>query len=198
MQLNDTMHTKECLALANAWQRWRGDKLLPRRAQVRIEEIKPLLPGITILELRSTDELIFRLAGTKISETLGVELTGRNYVDFAPPQDRARRVGRAMWQGRQPCGAYFLLPIPFASGRVVMSEVLSLPTLPNENGGPMQLINMNCALDDTTLQVPLADPDRFSTAVDFRFVDIGGGTPDATLGLADLPPELLAHPAKVA
>lgn len=186
MELLDTIRTAECRSLAKAWQRWRDGNLLPRRDHIKIGEIKRLLPGITILELHSADELIFRLAGTMITETLGIELTGRNYLDFAPKKDRARRGGRAMAQGRQPCGALFLLPIPFPSGRVVPTEVLSLPCLPKNDGEPIQLITMNCALDSTTLLSPAANPERFSTANEFRFVDIGAGTPDASSGLADL------------
>jgi hypothetical protein len=64
--------------------------------------------------------------------------------------------------------------------------VLSLPCLPNEKGNAMQLITMNCVLGDTALHAPAANPERFATADEFRFVDIGAGTPDASLGLADL------------
>lgn len=129
-----------------------------------------------------------------ISETLGIELTGRNYLDFAPVPDRARRGKRSMCQGQQPCGAHFVLPIPFPSGRVVPTEALSLPCLPNEEGNAMQLITMTCALDSTTLYNPAANPERFATADEFRFVDIGAGTPDASLGLADLEAVLLPNP----
>ena len=194
MQLLDIIRTGECRSLAKAWQRWRGGNLLPRRADMHISEITPILPGITIMELRSTEELILRLAGTKIAETLGIELTGCNYLDFAAPPDRARRGERAMWQGRQPCGAHFLLPIPFSSGRVVLSEVLSLPARPNQDGEAMQLITMNCALDDTGLHLPATNPDRFSMADEFRFVDIGAGTPDAALALGESLPALLPRP----
>ncbi|MBC8239061.1 MAG: PAS domain-containing protein [Alphaproteobacteria bacterium] len=194
MQLMDIIRTDQCRALATAWQRWRGDDLLPRRADMRIAEITPLLPGITVLELRSTEEIVFRLAGTKIAEIMGIELTGRNYVDFAAPPDRKGRAERAMWQGRQPCGAIFLLPIPYSSGRVVVSEVLSLPTLPNKPGEPMQLLAINWPLDDTPRHLSPADPNGFNKSADFRFVDIGAGTPDAALQLSDLPPALLPRP----
>ncbi|MBT4486784.1 MAG: PAS domain-containing protein, partial [Rhodospirillaceae bacterium] len=170
-----------------AWRSWRAEGVLPRRASMRIEDIKALLPGIAILELNSPDELVFRLAGTMMSETLGFELTGANYLDFAPPSDKANRAARAMRQGQQPCGAHFILPMPFSSGRVVMSEVLSLPILPNEDGRAMQLITMNSALEDTKAKLPTAHSKRFAMADEFRFVDIGAGTPEAKLGLTELP-----------
>ena len=82
MLLLDDIQTRECRAFANAWQNWRGDNLVPRRASVRIEDISKLLHLVSIVEVISPEIATFRLAGTALCQAMGIELTGLNYFDF--------------------------------------------------------------------------------------------------------------------
>ncbi|MDP6345024.1 MAG: PAS domain-containing protein [Alphaproteobacteria bacterium] len=177
MQLPSQLRTDACQALAGAWQNWRGDDLVPQRTQVRIEDIKSWLPNIVVLELRSRREVIFRLAGTRIVESLGVELTGRNYLEFSHPEERATRAERMHQLGQWPCGAHIQMSVTFVSGRSVPSEALTLPVRPAGRGQPIQLFAMIMALEDTTSQWPAADSRHFPTADEGCFVDIGAGAP---------------------
>ncbi|MDP7547703.1 MAG: PAS domain-containing protein, partial [Alphaproteobacteria bacterium] len=86
MLLNElTPATKNCHILATAWCGWRGDKMLPFRSDVRLEDIKEILPWITLIEVFSESEIIFRLAGTMVREIMGVELTGRDLLELTEP-----------------------------------------------------------------------------------------------------------------
>ena len=63
------------------WASKRGDRRLPRRADVDPGEIKDLLPYILIADLvGELPRVRYRLVGTKVAAASGIELTG-HYLD---------------------------------------------------------------------------------------------------------------------
>ncbi|MDP7548835.1 MAG: PAS domain-containing protein [Alphaproteobacteria bacterium] len=191
MHLLDDLTTRECRDFAQAWQDWRGTELIPRRFEVRIEEIVELLPLMTVMEVISPEAATFRLAGTALSEGLGFELTGHNYFDMAPPDTRALRVARTWQVATQPCGSLFLCSIIYQSGRAVPSEVLTLPIWPNEPSVRPHLFAVSMALEETRMEGPASEANQLPIGEGYQFIDIGAGLPDASLDLADLPPATL-------
>ena len=80
----DYVMTQPCRDFYVAWSSWRGDALMPHRRDVRLEEIKPLLPSIMVLDALSGSDVSFRLVGTKVVDRLGfdpVELRLKNAVE---------------------------------------------------------------------------------------------------------------------
>ncbi|MDE0945049.1 MAG: PAS domain-containing protein [Alphaproteobacteria bacterium] len=185
MQLKDDIQTRECRIFADAWQRWRGDDLVPRRSSIRIEEISKLLHLVSVIEVISTDMAKFRLAGTALCEAMGIELTGLNYFDFTTVEERGPRVARTCQLVSQPCGSHFLFPIMYRSGRVVPTEVVSFPVLPDEPDAPPQLFALSMALEEMRLEGPAAQPRQLPLAEGFQFIDIGAGIPDDALDLGE-------------
>ena len=191
MLLLDDIQTRECRAFANAWQNWRGDNLVPRRASVRIEDISKLLHLVSIVEVISPEIATFRLAGTALCQAMGIELTGLNYFDFATAEARGLRVARTCQVASHPCGSHFLFPIAYRSGRTVPTEVVSFPVWPDEPGTPPQLFAMSMALEDMHLEGPAAEPTQLPLAEGFQFIDIGAGITDDELNLAVREPATL-------
>ncbi len=187
MQLLDDIQTKECLIFANTWQIWRGTKLVPHRADVRIEDISNLLHLISVIEIKGPETAKFRLAGTALCEAMGIELTGLNFYDFTTPEERGPRIARTQKVVEQPCGSHFVFPIAYRSGRTVQSEVLSFPVWPDDPAAPPQIFAMSMALEETGMEGPMAEPNRLPLVDGFQFVDIGAGVPDPGLDLAGRP-----------
>ena len=188
MQLLDEITSPECRAFAEAWQRWRGVELVPRRAAVRIEEISKLLPLVSLVELISPDLARVRLAGTALCEAMGVELSGLNYFEMTEPEDRALRVARTMPLSEHPCASHYMHPLAYQSGRTIPTEGLSLPVLPDDSSAPPQFFAIWCALEDMHLEGTTVEPNKVPMAEGFQFVDIGAGIPDPGLNLTDRPP----------
>jgi len=191
MQLLDDIKTRECRAFALAWQDWRGAELVPRRAQVQIDQIKKLLPMLVVLEIVSPELAWFRLAGTAITEVMGADLTGKNYFDMVAPETRDLGVARTCQAAAQPCGSHFIHPIVHQSGRTVPTEVLSLPVLPNDPAAPPQFFTISVQLEDSRLEGSASEQNQFPVIEGYQFVDIGAGVPDPGLNLADRPPATL-------
>ncbi|MBT5895489.1 MAG: PAS domain-containing protein, partial [Rhodospirillaceae bacterium] len=133
MKLDD-LHplTGNCQNLADAWVAWRGDGLLPKRSDMRLEDISGILPYVCLVDVISETEIIFRLAGTMMREIIGVELTGRNLLELTEPEYRAKRGARTMQNATLPCGALWIWEIAFAGQESRRTENLSLPVKPDE------------------------------------------------------------------
>ncbi len=185
------IHTPDCRAFAEAWQHWRGADLVPRRSAVRLEEIRKLLPLVSVIEVISPEVAKFRLAGTALRDAMGIELTGLNYFDLTKPETRARRVARTQQIVTHPCGGHVLYPILYASGRTVLTEVFSLPVWPNDPSAPPQIFAISVSMEDMRLAGPVAEPNQLPQGEGFQFVDIGAGAPNANLNLAERPPAIL-------
>jgi hypothetical protein len=75
-------HSDPILAAAyQYWQDKRGERRMPRRSDIEPSEIVPLLPNLLIIEvLGGGKRQRYRLVGTAIVETFGVEFRGK-YLD---------------------------------------------------------------------------------------------------------------------
>ncbi len=89
------MRTKGTLELFQYWNRLRGDRQAPGRAEIEPADIKTLLPDTFILEEDLGGKPIFRLAGTRLCAIFGRELKGFAFSSLWNDRNR-RMVGRLM------------------------------------------------------------------------------------------------------
>lgn len=161
-----------------AWLQWRGTAMLPRRAQLDLNQIKAMLPMVMLFELRAPDDVRFRVAGTGIARHLGFDPTGRNYMELTPEGQWPVRRYRLDRMAGQPCGGAMHHEDEQDLRRVAIA-MLTLPLLPDEPDGYPLLFTHVAPLEemphpvDGTLARMTRLPDRFT------FVDIGAGVPDA-------------------
>ena len=163
---------------------WRGSAIAPRRASVRIDDIQKELPHVSVAEVISPDLCKFCVAGTALCEAVGIELTGLDYFDFTTPEARPLRLARTSHMAGMPCGCHFVFPFLYRSGKVVPTEVLSLPVLPNDLSAPRQIFTIAISKEQTRLMGPHDNPLQFPEAEGFRFIDVGAGVPDDHLNLS--------------
>lgn len=69
--------------LADYWQRKRGDRIMPARADIEPAEIKPLLPYLLIADVFADPVRVrYRLAGTAVCDAFGYNIAGRWLEDL--------------------------------------------------------------------------------------------------------------------
>jgi hypothetical protein len=171
------------IAFAEQWRRWRGDRLLPRRAALDLGSIRRLLGSVILFELLAEDIVIVKVAGTALREHYGYELTGKNYVELAPPARRATRCFR-MWQSAtRPCGSRLIREHKVPSGRITHAEVVTLPLEADRDDAPRLLLT-HVAPFTVHYEGGQAQPGTFDIAEDFVFLDIGAGVPDSVAPVA--------------
>lgn len=67
----------------NYWRRSARHRRMPSRSDINPAAIPHLLPGISIIDVGAcADQLTYRLAGTRLREIYGLEVTGRQVFDL--------------------------------------------------------------------------------------------------------------------
>lgn len=187
-RLLDRLVTPACREFLQAWLRWRGGAVAPRRDQLALDDIARHLRWLSVLEIRSAEEQRFRLVGTAINATRGRELTGVNLKDLSRPEDWPRRSSINLALAGRPCGLYFRVLFRYSLGPPVPSEYVCLPVFAADDALPRQLFTMREPIEDITLRLPQLDPVYNQVGDDNRFVDLGAGVPDAAMLPVPLPP----------
>jgi hypothetical protein len=74
---------REQRELFDYWRSCGKARSLPRRADINPAAIATMLPGISILEAGNhPDQIVYRLAGTRLREIYGREVTGKSVFDL--------------------------------------------------------------------------------------------------------------------
>jgi hypothetical protein len=110
------------------WDKCRGPRLAPERADIEPAEIRQALSDIFILE--AGDELrrhVFRLAGTRVCALLGRELKGESFVDLWAPESRRAIIDLLTICKDETVGTVAAATAANTAGEPVGLELLLLP-----------------------------------------------------------------------
>lgn len=180
-RLRDLLSTKACIDFVNAWLEWRGDAVVPHRGQIRLEQIARHLKWLSVLEVRSPEDMVFRLVGTAINDTRGRELTGASLKDLSLPEDWPRRSAITWACASHPAGLTYRVLFEYSLGPPVFSEYVVLPVFPETPGAPIQVFTIREPLKDVSLALPQLKTRYNHAGEGNRFVDLGAGTPSTSL-----------------
>ena len=165
-----------CLAFAEAWDRLRGEKLVPTRDDLRPERLGTAMQAITVMCIESPERIVIRLASVEYERLVGSRARGRNYVDLASPRDRSRRVERHQNIVNIPCGALARSRVVPPNGLSVLARNLILPVAAGPDG-PINFI-YNCAhIERHRPLAPQEERESAPLATEFDYVDLGAGLP---------------------
>ena len=147
------------------WHDKRGLNLIPTRADIDPMDIRSLLSGICILDLKYADGKFdrakIRLAGTQFYEMVGYEITGR-YLDEIMPSEIYEELKSQLCtsiESKQPCFRHF----HWENGSLSQPEYQQILAPLGEPGKPIeQFIGMHALISSG----PYARQFQFNT----RFV----------------------------
>ncbi len=171
----DTEH-EAAANFADYWASLPRRDLVPARADFDPIAVPRLLPTFVIHELIAPDDIRIRLAGTAIREHYGVEITGRNYLDFVPEERRAMASRAIHLVCERPCGMLARITSSTESGALMINESLALPL--RDDAGRCRLVYYQSNTRPQVAREPGDDPLRLHETVRRRFYDIGAGVPD--------------------
>jgi hypothetical protein len=130
---------REQRELYDYWRSCAKGRLMPARADINPAAIAAMLPGISILDAMPQARLIYRLAGTRLREIFGQEVTGKSVFDLelGEKQSYWRSVYRRVIDDKVPMqGAVkgpiverdhvvlFWMRLPLADDGAVVNKVL--------------------------------------------------------------------------
>jgi hypothetical protein len=163
---------------AKAWLGWRGDRLVPRRADMQLRDIASILDRMTLFEIRSPDEVAIRLAGTSLRTLVDFELTGRNFRDVTAPGEWPERRRRLLAMSSHPCGGVMRYRDIQPTGRIVTFGAVTLPLDSDRPDAPRLLLSCSSLLN-RSFELPARNQERaIPVALSFTLVDLGAGVPE--------------------
>jgi len=171
------------------WNEVRGKRIAPRRFEIEPARIGRILPETFILERVDSTSYRFRLAGTRIFESFGVELRGSNFLDLWQDADRdlvAADVGTVAAQGGV---AVFSFEAATADGRRAKFEAVLLPLVHSGQVIDRIVGAISCVSPPEWLGTARLD-DRRLTGRELIWPD---GRPHAVLASAERQAPLVAH-----
>jgi hypothetical protein len=78
--------------LVHHWLSLWSDNELPARDALKPADVKSLLANLIMFDVVAGESVIVRLAGTNFGFTLGMDLTGKDWIELAPAAHRAGRL----------------------------------------------------------------------------------------------------------
>ncbi len=162
---------------------WRGlpsQDLVPEKTDLRPEDIKELLPRISIHERTGSNKFIYRLHGAGLAARSKADNTGRDLFAITPPEWRSAVCLLMNAILDQPCGVVerHLLADPLAGDIYRMG--IHLPMA--ESGSAKFIVNFYPDMGDDAVNFTSSRrPEVIRQPIamtDVEFIDIGAGKPD--------------------
>ncbi len=167
-------------ALARYWYDLprEGDEICPRRAQFHLTAIAPYLDEIYLSKWREPGELIVLACGSKLVETLGEDITGKDVFTLTHLQSRPEQVSYYQQLRSKPCAGVLNRWGANMSERPFVYRTVQLPLL-NEEGEANFFIGTGVIRSATKVSDHLSEDKNVSVEHHEQvFLDIGAGLPD--------------------
>jgi hypothetical protein len=95
-------------SLYEYWERKRGSRPMPSRADLDPLEMGPWLGNLLMIDVGEDGSYVYRLYGTKFVESFGVDMTGRPLDELpAEQRERVRADYETVRASRQPRGRLY-------------------------------------------------------------------------------------------
>jgi hypothetical protein len=171
--------TEQAQRFAEHWQQLPRKQLLPSRNDFDPADVAAMLPGVSMYQFNSKQDITIRLAGTEIVHVYGQEVTGMNYLDLWPEDLRATvgEVFTAMLS--QPCGLLVAMDALSRDGVTTKSISVGFPFLNNDGQANLTLFHTS-NFDMPILHDPKTDPVVSLRLTRRVLLDIGAGKPELT------------------
>lgn len=156
----------------------RVDGALPAKPDLPMRELAPLIPCISVLERVSPDEIIHRIVGEDIINSMRFNATGKNLLDFLPAETRDLSVEVHTLFVEFPCGNFTRYENTYKNGARRSTETLTLPLKANRDDyQPRYLISFHQHHETRGFVAP-GDTVKFGTRWEISdLVDVGFGLP---------------------
>lgn len=156
------------------WHLLKGEAKAPKLADFLNRPIPVLQPYLTIFDLVSPEMLPFRLIGTEIADTFGLDATGQNILDFMPPEDGKIMSDLAHQIVAHSCGVEVKADVVTTTGRSMRSGSIGFPLLRKE-GDADCVVWLNWIGESNHYGEPVVKMSGFERVA---WIDVGAGVPE--------------------
>jgi hypothetical protein len=126
-------------ALFEYWLSLRKDGAIPVRTDFNPRRVQRILSSLCLFQVWPGEGVSCRIAGTTIARALDMELTGKNYLEFTPPDFRRERLQR-FTQYTTGMISRTIRELDLNSGQRMLVEEITLPFGDMQEDGSMQVV----------------------------------------------------------
>lgn len=163
-------------ALYDYWRSVRNGRRIPRSADFDLLALTNWLPDMSMLDVLSTEDVIWRFAGTTIVERMGHDPSGENVFRIQAPAMKSRTANAYQLATHHPCGAVARYTNHYSTGREGNVRSLYLPLeTPAKNYS--RLVALTFREDATTLAEPIEHTLTGTKILSIDWIDLGFGLP---------------------
>lgn len=156
----------------------RAGNRLPTRSSIDPGALRSCLPRMAILDISNPPEPVYRLAGTEYCNFIGLDPTGRRYLDLVPEARRRSAAEAYVAMAGHGCAMVTNLVASSDRGRERLFEVLNVPVRDDDSGRIRYVYVVFSPLDDFGWSWDRSDFSHYRTVMFRAFVDLGGGVPE--------------------
>lgn len=168
------------LAFERQWSKLRNKgELIPPHSAFDLLEFLDFLPVLVIAEIDLASRTMpIRFAGNAIRDFVGIELTGKDFIEYDSNADP-----EVSWQHRQayhdhPCGRYEVLDIKFQGG---FHMECALTILPLTGTNDERLVVTLVEPIESKVSIISSEAELIAEALKYgAYLDIGSGIPTQT------------------
>lgn len=157
---------------------------LPAKSAVDPVRLKTCLPHMVVMDCDRPAEPHYRLAGESYIQLLGINPTGRRYLDFVPRERHATASAAYVTCMAHGCAMLTRLITINRYGHEIACEVVNLPV--SDDGAPTRPRYLYVTLvpeGDAGWDVQEAGFSQYREVRERAFVDLGSGAPLDFVGL---------------
>ncbi len=156
----------------------RAGNRLPVRASIDPGALRTCLPRMAILDISNPLDPVYRLAGTEYCTFIGLDPTGRRYLDLVPESRRQSAAEAYVAMAAHGCAMVTNLVASSDRGRERLFEVLNVPVRDDDSDRIRYVYVVFSPLDDFGWSWDRSDFSHYRTVMLRAFVDLGGGVPE--------------------
>lgn len=160
------------------WRSLRDGGIAPTRGAFTPAKARRFLGDIVLMDPPTEENPAYRirLTGQRFDNLIGVNLTGRNNLDFMPERYHEGSIAAGRNVVELPCGVWQISPAHLVRGYATNLEVTAFP-LGTKGEPSLILMHVRAAGGLDTVSLPTVHGVGIDTAVTHKYIDIGAGVP---------------------
>jgi hypothetical protein len=170
--------SEDSLAFEERWRSLPKEGRVPARKDFSPRAFAPMLRNVMLLDI-SVDGSPWsriRVVGEGVRERVQSDITGRDYLEFLPPQFHQRALESVQLMFNHPCGLWQVMASHYQRGFSQFHELTAFPLVTGDGGH--QLLCLLRPYGGHVLPMPPGlSVMSVATAVTFEFLDTGSGVP---------------------
>jgi hypothetical protein len=148
---------------------------VPAKADLDLQNFVSIMPHLALVAITKPDRCVYRVAGEKLKERVGLNLSGRNYYEFVPPE-RREIAARAMHMVVDtPCAMRAEIQQSYSGGVAMMIEATGFPLRSAEAGVDGFILFADQAIERVEAYYDIQPQLQGANVIQRDLIDLGFG-----------------------